>query len=333
MQWLGAVQAQDYAAATWALAQRTKGIDAAGIDRLFDDGAILRTHILRPTWHFVLPADIRWMLQLTAPRVHASSAYYYRTLELDAMTFARSEALLTELLSGGRQLTRAEIAPAFADSPIDTSGLRLGFLLMHAELEAVICSGARKGKRHTYALLDDRVPSAPSLDGDAALSALAQRYFSSHGPAQLRDFCWWSGLTVAQAKRGIQVAGTRLAHRELDGRDLWFDPPLEGIRPVPGTLHLLPNFDEYLVAYKDRSAAFDRALGAATVSDVLGNVIVSDGQVIGEWRRAAAGDRVTIEAVVATAPGKVEMQGLRTACERYSRFLGSPVELKITQRS
>jgi Winged helix DNA-binding domain len=331
VQWLGAVQAQDYAAAKWALAQRTSGIDAAGFDRLFDDGAILRTHILRPTWHFVLPADIRWMLELTAPRVHAASAYYYRTLGLDALTFARSNALLAEVLSGGRQLTRAELAQALEDGGVDASGLRLGFLLMHAELEAVVCSGARRGKKQTHTLLDDRVPKTTSLDGDEALGALAHRYFTSHGPAQLRDYCWWSGLTVTQAKLGIEHAGPRLAQRELDGKAYWFDPALDALRPVAGTLHLLPNFDEYLVAYKDRSAALDPSRGATTVTDVLGNVIVSDGQVIGEWRRAVAGGRVTIEAAVGAPPSTVETQALRRGCEDYGRFVGMPAELVVIQ--
>jgi hypothetical protein len=331
VQWLGAVQAQDYGAAKWALAQRTTGIDTEGLDRLLDDGAILRTHILRPTWHFVLPTDIRWMLELTAPRVHAASAYYYRTLGLDVATFARSNALLSEVLSGGRQLTRAELAEAFRDRDIDASGLRLGFLLMHAELEAVICSGARKGSKHTYALFEDSVPKTKLLRGDDALGALSERYFTGHGPAQVRDFCWWSGLTVAQAKLGIELAGARLAQREYDGKEYWFDATLEPERPAAASVHLLPNFDEYLVAYKDRSAAFDANRRATTVSDVLGNVIVSDGQVVGEWRRAVAGGRVTIEAAFSVAPSDVETQRLRRACERYGRFLGLPAALVLTE--
>jgi hypothetical protein len=330
--WLGAVQAQDYAGAKWAVAQRTTGVDNATLDRLFDDGAILRTHMMRPTWHFVVPTDIRWILELTAPRVHAASAYYYRTLGLDAATFARSDALLAEVLSGGRQLTRTELTPAFEERGIDASGLRLGFLIMHAELEGIVCSGARKGKQHTLALLDDRAPGTRSLSLDDAPGALARRYFAGHGPAQVRDFCWWSGLTVAQARRGIEVAGSHLARRAVGGSEYWFEASLEVRRPVAPSVHLLPNFDEYLVAYKDRSAAFDPSTGTeVAASDALGNVVVSGGQVVGHWRRDVGGGRITIEASLRAGPHDVEEHALREACERYGKFLGMPVMLVVTR--
>ena len=170
VQWLCAVQSQDYAGAKWAIAQRTTGETNAALDQLFNDGKILRTHVMRPTWHFVLPADIRWLLRLTAPRVHAANAYYYRKLELDDAVFHRGNAALAKALQGGAQLIRAEIALVYTNAGIHASGLRLAYLIMHAELDALICSGALHGKQFTYAWLDDRVPQTQT-NGQATPTA------------------------------------------------------------------------------------------------------------------------------------------------------------------
>lgn len=192
--YLGAVQAQDYAGAKWALAQRVKSIITdAEIDQTFADGAILRTHLMRPTWHFVAPADIRWMLMLTAPRVHAVSAFMYRQLELDKTIIKKSYAVLEKTLRGNKQLTRTELGAAFKKAGIIAEGMRLGYFMMSAELDGIICSGARKGKQFTYTLLEERVPPAKALKREEALVELVRRYFASRGPATLHDFIWWSG--------------------------------------------------------------------------------------------------------------------------------------------
>jgi len=174
VQWLGAVQSQEYANTKWGIAQRAGSLTDAAIDQAFADGKILRTHVMRPTWHFVVPEDIRWMLALTAPRVHALSAYYHRQQELDAAIFAKSHGLLTKALQGQTQLTRQEISNVLRDGSIPTTGFRLGFILKHAELEALICSGALRGKQHTYALLSERAPQAKTLTRDEALSTLSE---------------------------------------------------------------------------------------------------------------------------------------------------------------
>src|SRR5258707_10282859 len=186
--WLGAVQAQDYAAAKWALGMRLKDATDAALDQAFNDGGILRTHVMRPPWHFGAPADIRWLLALTAPRVKALMSYYGRQWGVDDALLKRSRAVLTKALQGGRQLTRSEIDQALQAAGIQGSALALGHFAMHAELDALICSGPRRGKQFTYMLLDERVPPAPKLTRDEALAALTQRYFTSHGPAQVPDF-------------------------------------------------------------------------------------------------------------------------------------------------
>ncbi|MCA1559991.1 MAG: winged helix DNA-binding domain-containing protein [Acidobacteria bacterium] len=252
--WLGAMQAQDYAAAKWAIGLRANAVTEADVERAFNAGTILRTHVLRPTWHFVTPADIRWMLALTAPRVHAVNGYYYRKFELDAGTFARSRAALERALQGGKQLTRPELAFILQRAGIPADGLRLGYLMMHAELDAVICSGRRRGNQSTYALLEERVPFATTLQRDEALAELTRRYFSSHGPATVRDYVWWSGLTAREAKAGLEMVRPVVAQRTIGQRTFWF----AGSRPPPpraSTTYLLPNYDELLIAYRDRGPA------------------------------------------------------------------------------
>src|SRR6266702_3694762 len=202
VKWLGAVQAQDYAAAKWALGLRMQNST---------DEIILRTHVMRPTWHFVLPADIRWMLALTAPRVLATIAYYDRTLGLDDTVFTHTNTVLAKALQGGKQLTRDELASVLQQAGIATDNLqRTGHVLMHAELDGIICSGARRGKQFTYALLDERTPQARTLDRGEALAEFARRYFTSRGPATLQDFVWWSGLTVADARTGLEMVTSQL---------------------------------------------------------------------------------------------------------------------------
>ncbi|MGH7638621.1 MAG: winged helix DNA-binding domain-containing protein, partial [Gemmatimonadaceae bacterium] len=250
---LGAVQAQDYSGAKWALGQRVAGATDAAIESLFAGGAMLRTHVLRPTWHFVAPEDIRWMLALTAPRVVATMASYNRKLELTSEVFRRSNDIIARALEGGRHLIRAELQEALARHGIIAATQRLGHLMMQAELDAVICSGPRRGKQFTYALLDERAPPSKPRDRDASLEDLTLRYFATRGPATVADMSWWSGLAPADVKRGIEIAGKRLRKVDLDGRSHWFSEK-QRVPRQRTTAHLLPNYDEYFIGLRDRSA-------------------------------------------------------------------------------
>ncbi len=216
---LGAVQSQDYAGGKWALGQRTHGTTDAELDRLFDKGGILRTHVMRPTWHFVLPEDIYWLLDLTGPRVRRILAGRYRQLEIDDGVVAGAKAAFSAALAGGRSLTRPELGEVLRVAGIAPDGQRLPHLLMAAELDGVIVSGPRHGKQFTYALLTERAPQARLLDRTESLVELTRRYFRSHGPAQLQDFVWWSGLTVADARSGITLAGGTLDHQIMEGKE------------------------------------------------------------------------------------------------------------------
>ena len=323
VQWLCAVQAQDYAGAKWAIAQRTAGATDADIDRAFDDGGILRTHVLRPTWHFVLPADIRSLLELTAPRINAASVAYNRVLELDVSVFRRSNALLAKALGGGQHLTRAELGAVLHRGRISATGPRLARIIMRAELDAVVCSGARRGDLQTYALLDERAPDFPALDRNEALGRLARRYFTSHGPATLRDYAWWSGLAAADARAGLEIVKPELQSEVVEGSTYWFaTSPTNAPFDTP-IMHLLPNYDEQFVAYKDRTAAVPSSLRKRLdpkALAIIGNVVVMNGQVIGSWRRRTARQRLVIETDLLVALNKTLRVALAAAIDRFTRF-------------
>jgi hypothetical protein len=326
--WLTAVQAQDYGGAKWALSMRTNGITDAAIDDAFNAGTILRTHVMRPTWHFVTPSDIRWMLALTAPRVHAVSAYYYRKHELDSRIFARSGALFERALRGGKQLTRVELGAVLGRAGIRAEGSRLGHLMMRAELDAIVCSGSRRGKQFTYALLDERARAARTLDRDESLAELARRYFSSHGPATLRDYVWWSGLTTRDAKAGIDMAKSDLVQEVMDGRTYWFEPSRPPVRRASPTAHLLPNYDEHLVAYKDRGALPDGMRPIMwPVEGAFPHYLVVDGKLMGTWRRSLGTKKAVIEVRTSRPLKGDEKKALAAEAARYARFINMPVTL------
>jgi hypothetical protein len=329
----GAVQAQDFPAAKWGLAQRSRPTTDAAIDRLYDDGKILRTHVMRPTWHFVLPEDIRWLIGLTSSRLRDGLAGRRRQLEIDERLIVRANAAFVRALGGGRALTRRELGDVLSGAGISAAGQRLPHLLGHAELDGVLVSGPRRGKQHTWALLEERVPKAPSVDRPEALAELTRRYFRSHGPAQVGDFVWWSGLTTADARLGLELVGTGLEREVVEGKPYWFDP--EAAPPARGRVrtiaHLLPNFDEYTVGYRDRAAALhpDRPFDPTLFSfgSILANVVVIGGLVRGSWRRLVGRDTVRVEVRLLDKLSAAERAAVEDAGRRLGLFLERPLQL------
>jgi hypothetical protein len=328
---LGAVQAQDYAASKWGIAQRTSGLTDAQTEREIDDGAIVRTHVLRPTWHFVAAADIGWMLALTAPRVHAANAHWYRWLEVDDAVARRSRTVIAKSLRDESHLTRAELGAALTKAKIQVANpTRLACIVMRAELDGLICSGARRGKQFTYALLEERVTRPAALERDAALFELARRYFTTRGPATVDDFAWWSGLTKADAKRGVEAAAAHLEHQSIEGRSYWF-PAAEGrVRISSPLVHLLPNFDEYFIGLKDRSASAARLKSAGIepkTTLLAGYFLAVNGQMVGGWRRTFVGRRVVVEPRPLIRLNEAERRTVEVAARKLGRFLELPVEI------
>lgn len=327
--WLGAVQSQDYAGAKWAVAQRTHGCTDADLDQAFAEGSLLRTHVLRPTWHFVTPADIRWSLAITAPRVHALNAHMYRQFQLDDALFLRSSEVLVKALEGGRQLTRAELGATLGQAGIAAEGMRLGYLVHFAELEAILCSGARRGKQFTYALLDERAPQAKRLAREEALAELTKRYFTSHGPATLKDFTWWSSLTLADAREGMEMVKSHFVSEVVGGQTLWFAPSTSVAKASTPEVYLLPNYDEY-ISYADRSAIFDGPYADwfdPRKNEVFVHMIVIDGQIVGAWRRTFKKGAAVIQQKAFRPFTPTEEEAIVAATQCFSQFLGMPVVL------
>lgn len=332
VRWLGAVQAQDYHGAKWALALRSRDADAAAFDGAFNRAEFVRTHVMRPTWHFVAPEDIRWLLALTGSRVHAANAYYYRKLELDQDTFRRSHIILAEALEGSRFLTRPELARAFEAGGIIASGQRLAYLVMHAELDGLVCSGPLRGKQHTYALLDERVPPAPPLLRDEALAELTRRYFLSHGPATVYDFAWWSGLTVSDVRAGLELIGSDVEKMELNGKTYWAGATRATAEAIEPVIHLLPNYDEHVVAYKDHGPSLDPAARDAmrtrTDGPLDAHLVTRAGLIVGGWRRTLEKGGMVVKADLLVGLRQDERAALNQAAEGYGTFMKLPVALR-----
>ena len=331
--WLGAMQAQEYEPATWALALRMKGAPRRdGIERAFDEGRLLRTHVMRPTWHFVTPESIRWLQALTSQRVQRTMATYNRKLALDQAVLRRGVSVFEKVLRDGRYLTRAELGERLGDAGIEARGIRLAHLAMHGELEAVICSGPRRGRHFTYALVAERAPAARLLDRDEALAELATRFLRSHGPATVRDFVWWSGLASADARRGIAACGA--ASESIEGLTYWTVASSGRAAAREAHAELLPIYDEYLVAYRDRAAVPHGPSAIPLMSRpqvIFQHAVVVDGCVAGTWRPAHSARGVAVDVTLLRPLARGERGAIEEATERYARFIGQPVTLRIGQ--
>jgi hypothetical protein len=328
---LVASQAQDPAGARWALGLRTAGLDEDDVQRELDEGAILRTHVLRPTWHFVAPEDVRWLLALTGPRVEAVNARRYRELALDAATLRRATGALARALEGGRALTRGELRHALARAGIGADGQRMTYLLMHAELEAVVCSGPRRGKQLTYALLDERAPRGRPRARADALAELAARYFASRGPATVHDLARWSGLLVADVRAATEAVAAGLRRDVVEGVTYWSGAdarPARGRRPGA---HLLSLYDEYLSSYRDRSAICDpvHARRLVGMGAALAYVVVLDGRIAGTFRRTIERRAVRVRVTPFRRLLASEREAIGSAAERFARFVGGGREVDL----
>jgi hypothetical protein len=332
--WLGSVQAQDYLGALWAVGLRTPDATEADIERALADRSLVRTWPMRGTLHFVAAADVRWMLELMTPRIVArNKPRLQREFDLDDTVIGRSRDLFVQALQGGRQLTRDamyEVLEAGQISARDQRGLHILWWLAQ---EGLLCFGARKGKQQTFVLLDEWVPRAKTLQKDEALSELARRYFTSRGPATLQDFAWWSGLTTSDAKAGLDMAGPHLVQETIDGQGYWLSPSASTAKEKSPAAHLLPAYDEYTVAYKDRSAVLDPvdAKRAATGNGIFYPILVIDGQVAGTWKRTLKRGEVGVAPSPFRTLSKAAERALATAARRYGAFLGLPAA--VDQRS
>ena len=329
MRTLLAVQSQDFLGAKWGLGQRTKRASDASIERAYDEGRILRTHVMRPTWHFVLPDDIRWLLDLTAPRVRAILAPYDRKLEIDAALRRRSAKLLAKALRDGQYRTRKEISLIYADGGIEATGQRLGHIVSHAELDGLICSGPMRGKQHTYGLLDERASGSRRILGDEALAELALRFFSGHGPATVKDCAWWSGLTQADVRAGIASVGNGLTRESIARTEYYFAPDAGRLSMQGRLVHLLPNYDEYLIAYRDESQSLARGRVPIRSDALAEHFVMLDGRIVGGWRRTVTKNGFHARVLLFGSHDAEFVEAVHDEFARFSSFLAKPVSVEF----
>ncbi len=332
VQWMGAVQAQDYPMAKWALGIRLPGVTDEVVQSALDRGEIIRTHVLRPTWHLVAADDIGWVLALTAPHVRSLLTSGLRELELTEKTIADSQRVMESVLAGGRHLTRPELVGEFRQANLPADPSRTVYLIMRAELDGVVCSGRVNGKEQTYALLAERVTPTEALPREEGLARLARRYFASHGPATVRDFAWWSGLPAGDARKGVALLGPEFVSRTVDAQTYWLPGALAEPGTAGETVFLLPAFDEFLISYKDRSAslAAQRQAGVITSNGIFRPVVLVNGQVAGTWKRTVKKGTLWVETDLFGPAGPPTREQLENAATGLGRFLDAPVGIKQT---
>jgi len=327
--WMGAMQAQDYAMAKWAIGIRLPNSTQKEIESAMDDGQIIRTHLLRPTWHFVSSEDIYWMLELTSPQIKAAIKSSDRNLELTDDIFRKSNAVLERSLRNNNHLSREDIISKLKESGIDTGKNRVSHLLLRAEIDGVICSGKAKAEKQTYALLAERVLKPKTLTRDIALAELARKYSNSHCPATLHDFIWWSGLTVTESRQALEMIKSDLISETIGNQTYWFTNSFSASSQDKKVIHFIPAFDEFIISYKERKASLPYEDHKKSVSDngIFWPVIALDGQVIGTWKREIKREKVIVRHSLFALHDPAMQDRMKKALIPYGLFLGKPTEL------
>jgi hypothetical protein len=319
---LGAIQAQDLPMALWAIGVRLPRSTVGTIEAAVSRGAIIRTHLLRPTWHFAAAADIRWMLALSAPQILGAMKARHIQLGLAPAVLTKGFAVLEKALRGGSHLTREEMIAALGRARIATADGRASHLFLCAEAAGLICSGAMKNGKPTFALLDEWVPRTEALPKkEEALARLAIRYFTGHGPATLEDFIWWSGLPVGQARQALESVKRDLRSTTVASATYWYSGGLSVPSSAPDSVYLLPAFDEFLIGYKDRRASLPHESRHKAVSNngIFWPIVVVNGRIIGTWKKAAAAATPTYNFFERPDSDMRALIGEATA--RYNRFI------------
>jgi hypothetical protein len=325
--WLGAVQAQDYNMSEWAVGVRLPGSTADTIKSAINSGEIIRTHVLRPTWHLVSSADIYWMLELSAPQIKSLSRSRDKELGLTETAFGRSNSVIEKALSNGIHLTREEMVKVLAAAGFKNDNNRVSHLLMRAEIDGIIASGSIINGKQTYALLADRVSKTNTMNRDEAVVKLARRYFTSHGPATLYDFIWWSGLPVKDCRKAIEAVKLSFDSAKIGDETYFFTSNVTVPKFEKNHIVLLPAFDEFIISYKNRTASlpFENHIKAVLINGIFRPVIVHNGKVIGIWKRILKNDNVFPEIEYFGSPDKTTKKQVNKSFEHYAQFLEKKV--------
>jgi winged helix DNA-binding protein len=328
VRWLGAIQAQDYLQALWAIGLRLKSATVADVERAILGGKIVRTWPMRGTLHFVPPEDAKWMLTLSASRMLARDGRRLKQLGLDEEIMERCKELFHRALKGNRRLSRPEMMKVLEEAGISTEKQRGYHILWYVAQAGLICLGPMQDKQQTFVLLDEWVPNSRDLSREESLTELARRYFAGHGPATVHDFAWWAGLTITEARSGLESAMPELTSETIEGKDYWMTSDAPGHTAYDESrIELLPAFDEYLLGYKDRAAVLaveDATKVVPGKNGVFLPTIVVDGRVVGTWKRKRKKNSIDITMTPFTYLGDLD-ERVNKAAERYCGFLGLPL--------
>jgi DNA glycosylase AlkZ-like len=325
-----AVQAENPGQAAWAVASRTQNPDQADLATLLDDGAVLRTHVMRPTWHFVRAEDIGWLLDLTGPRLRRITGQQLRGAHgLDERSIGQALSAVTQVLASRGQLTRAQLASELRERGIGGSGQMLMILLAHAELDGLICSGPVADGEHTYALMDQRVPAPRRLARAEALAELALRYFTGHGPATERDLAYWATLTLTDVRAGLRQVCDRLGSFQHDGRTFWHTAGEAPSGPQPPQGHLLQILDETYRGYQDSRWLLDAAGDVPRTRETAAGMALVDAQLLAAMRRTIAHDHVRFDLRPYRVLAHSQIEALDRAANRYGEYLRLKARLTL----
>lgn len=325
VEWMGAIQAQEYTMAKWAIGARLKSGSLAQVEKALAQGEIIRTHIMRPTWHFVPAEDLRWMLQLSGYRVKSCFDSYAKKFVIHESVYTACDNLLERILRDNNHLTKQEIGREFKQAGVIDDDSFVHRFISRAECMGLVCSGADKNGKVTYALIDERIPPTKELHKEEALAKLARRYFRSHSPAGLQDFLWWSGLTIADTRHAIdliegELIKDRYAGYELFVHELWMES-----KPSDDIVHFLPPFDEYLISYKDRSTVLDPKHYPKAFNNfgTFYPTILHNGRIIGNWKIMTKKGESTIETSFFEQKTKVDKELIKEAGQRFLNYLSN----------
>lgn len=327
--WLGAIQAQDYSMSKWAVGVRLPGSTDKSVESAISSGEIIRTHVLRPTWHLVSAADVHWMLELSAPQIKSLARSRDKELGLTEEAFNRSNSIIEKALRDGQHFTREEMVKLLAVAGFVNDNNRVSHLLMRAEIEGIIASGSVKNGKQTYALLADRIPKIKTLKRDEAAAKLARRYFTSHGPATLKDFIWWSGLPVKECRQAIEDIKSGFISETFGDETYWFAPSVTAPEIEKNHGVVLPAFDEFIISYKSRTASlpFENHIRAVLINGIFRPVIVHNGKVIGIWKRSVKNDKIFLETEYFGSPDELIKDKMTAAFASYAHFIGKTPEI------
>lgn len=328
--WMGALQAQDYNMVKWAFGVRMQDPKKEIVDNAIDNSEIIRTHLLRPTWHFVSAEDFRWLHSLSAPRIKSTLKYRHDSLGLDNISLENSNKIISEALKGGKHLTRAELAALLKSEGISLDNNRSSHILLWAELSGIICSGRQAGKKPTYALISEVTGEAINKSREEYLGLLVRKYFSSHGPATLKDFAWWSGLSSSDIRTGISVAGDHLASFRTNSTE-YLSGKNNDLPEVSHSVLLLPAYDEFIISYADRSAVLtsDNKAKTISVNGIFHPVVIINGKVAGLWKPSAKKETIIVDVFLFNPVARSLKAKIEETASGYGSFLGKKAEVKF----